>query len=153
MRRALFFLLLAATVGSPAAASELWGVAKVVGVDENDGRIELEGGARFTLWGVQFPPAHERCSAGGLDFSCRTAAIGFLRSIILGREVTCERDRDELARVTYAWPCKIDGHDIGEAIVAAGWASENPASAAGVYASGEAEARRSKRGMWGMRTR
>jgi endonuclease YncB( thermonuclease family) len=152
VRRSSFLSLCLSVVmfGSSAIASELWGVAKVTAVAE-DGRVELEGGARFTLWGVQLPPSHAVCVAGGLAFPCRSAALGVLRGMIVGREVTCERDRDELARRAYAWPCKIDGRDVGEAIVATGWAIENPAEAKGAYAAAQEAATREKRGMWGLR--
>ncbi|WP_292896002.1 MULTISPECIES: thermonuclease family protein [unclassified Nitratireductor] len=109
----------------------------------HDGDTLTVAGERIRLEGIDAPEFQQRCTLGGKEYACGREALRALRRLVGGAEVVCEgfqRDRYDrlLAR------CKVNETDIGEALVAAGWAL-----AYGDYDAVEAEARRAQRGIWG----
>lgn len=108
----------------------------------HDGDTLTLAGERIRLEGIDAPEFQQRCTSNGKDYACGREALWALRRLVAGGEVTCEgyqRDRYDrlLAR------CRVHDTDLGEALVAAGWAL-----AYGDYDAVEAEARRAQRGIW-----
>ncbi|QZZ37246.1 thermonuclease family protein [Nitratireductor kimnyeongensis] len=108
----------------------------------HDGDTLTLAGERIRLEGIDAPELQQRCTRDGKDYACGREALRALRQLVSGREVICEgyqRDRYDrlLAR------CRVQDADLGEALVASGWAL-----AYGDYDAVEADARRAQNGIW-----
>ncbi|MES2035423.1 MAG: thermonuclease family protein [Pseudomonadota bacterium] len=142
MIQRLGFLMLA--IGLAAAApGQVTGPARVV-----DGDTFSVGAERVRLWGVDAPEGRQVCQdAKGQGYACGDAARDQLLRLIGGRVLRCEvRDRDPYGRAVSR--CQAGSTDLGEAMVRAGWAVDYPQFSRGAYASAQAEARRTRRGLW-----
>ncbi len=107
-----------------------------------DGDTLTVAGERIRLEGIDAPEFQQSCTRDGQDYACGREALRALRRLVAGAEVVCEGyERDRYDRLLAR--CKVNGKDIGEALVAAGWAL-----AYGAYDGAEAEARRARRGIW-----
>lgn len=136
--------LVALAVGLAAAApAQVTGPARVV-----DGDTFSVGGERVRLWGVDAPEGRQICQdATGQGYACGDVAHEQLVGLIDGRVVRCEvRDRDPYGRAVSR--CQVGSTDLGEAMVRGGWAVDYVQFSRGAYASAEAEARRTRRGLW-----
>jgi endonuclease YncB( thermonuclease family) len=113
-----------------------------------DGDTFTLGAERVRLWGVDAPEGRQVCQdAAGQNFRCGDVARDRLVSLIGGRPVDCRlKDRDTYGRMVAQ--CSVDGRDLGEAMVRAGWAVEYRQFSRGTYAAAEVEARTAKRGLW-----
>lgn len=136
--------LLILAVGMAAAApAELTGFARVV-----DGDTFSLGAERVRLWGVDAPEGRQVCQdSQGRGYACGDVARDQLSRLIGGQAVRCEvRDRDPYGRAVSR--CWVGSTDLGAALVRAGWAVDYRAFSRGAYASAEADARQTRRGLW-----
>ncbi|WP_439573681.1 thermonuclease family protein [Phreatobacter sp.] len=108
-----------------------------------DGDSLAVGGVEVRLHGIDAPELFQRCLRAGRDVQCGREALRHLVALIAGQPVTCERrDIDRFGRMVAT--CRIDGVDLGRAMVAAGHAVSY-----GAYVADEAAARSERRGLWG----
>ncbi|MCR4266708.1 thermonuclease family protein [Nitratireductor sp. ZSWI3] len=111
-------------------------------VTVNDGDTLTLSGVRIRLLGLDAPEFQQTCSRRGVTYSCGREARNVLRGLIGAGEVKCEgHEHDRYDRLLAR--CSVNGKDLGEALVAGGWAV-----AYGDYGAAEAEARRARRGIW-----
>ncbi|MEO5321718.1 thermonuclease family protein [Mesorhizobium sp. CC13] len=108
------------------------------------GRIEAMG-LGVTIAGVVPPEEGENCTADGQEWNCgvraRTAFRGFLR----GRAVVCDVPPEKTGGEAVA-KCRIGTVDVGEWLVANGWAR---AEAGGPYEDAGRKAEADKKGIFG----
>jgi endonuclease YncB( thermonuclease family) len=121
----------------------LSGVAHVI-----DGDSLTIGGARIRLFGIDAPEGRQHCrNARGEDYACGREAARTLERLIGGRAVTCTAvDHDQYERDVAT--CTVDGRDLSDAMVRAGFARDYTRHSSGRYASAEREAREARRGLW-----
>ncbi|GBD41955.1 hypothetical protein HRbin39_01342 [bacterium HR39] len=117
-------LAVALLAAAPAAAAEL--VAGIV-VHVRDGDTIVVGRTPVRLWGVAAP---ER------DGPLGRTATGFVRDRALARHAVCTGDGSR-SRDRVVARCRIEGNDLGRALVAAGLARDCPAFSGGAYAAFE----------------
>jgi endonuclease YncB( thermonuclease family) len=136
-------LATAAPSASPVlvGASEFSGVAHVIDGDTID-----VGRYRVRLQGLEPPDAGQRCSRGVFSYRCADLASDYLHQLLDNRLVYCRvHGRDRLRRSVAT--CYVDGIDIAEAMVRAGYAAAS-ARYSQRYVEAEADARSSRRGLW-----
>ena len=125
---------------SPSARSaQIIGAASVVDGDT----IEIHG-KRIRLSGFDAPERGKRCGATNVY---QKAAL-YLSDQIGTKTVTCitaGEDRYDRAIAT----CSVNGTDLGDIMVGAGWARDWSKYSYGMYADEEADARQSSKGIWG----
>ena len=132
-------LILWAAVALPAAAQT--GPARVVDGDTID-----VAGTRIRLWGIDAPESRQKCGRLGVAYACGQEATAHLRALVAGSEVACRpRTTDRYGRTVAV--CRVDGFDIGAAMVRDGWALAFVRYSAD-YIVQEQEAQQAKRGMW-----
>jgi len=126
-----------------APGAPVTGMARVVDGDS----LEIAG-VRIRLHGIDAPERDQNCrDAEGRGYACGHAAARALAAVVAGRGVTCtpvEVDRYNRDVAT----CTADGVDIGETMVRAGHALDDPRHSRGRYAAAEREARDARRGLW-----
>jgi endonuclease YncB( thermonuclease family) len=133
--------------GSPWVATlsgpTLTGPARVIDGDS----IEIAG-ERIRLFGIDAPEARQEChDHAGVAYPCGREAARALAAAIGQRAVTCtavEHDRYERGVAI----CRVDDHDLGEAMVRSGHAFDYGAHSRGRYIAAEREAREARRGLW-----
>ena len=108
-----------------------------------DGDTLRIGSTRIRLSGIDAPELDQTCAASdGAEWSCGMKAKDFVEKLVRGDTLSCRRSgRDRYGRALGR--CTDQGADVGEAIVAAGWATTEFD-----YAAAEAGARSAKRGIW-----
>lgn len=122
-------------------------------VTDNDVRV-IDGdtievrGERVRLHGIDAPERDQSCQdGGGRSYPCGQHARVSLALILASRKVECSIEtKDRYGRLVGI--CTVDGHDIGEAMVRAGWAVDFARYSKGAYAAAEADAKANRRGMW-----
>ncbi|WP_291076141.1 thermonuclease family protein [Hyphomonas sp.] len=117
----------------------LSGVASVVDGDTIDIRDR-----RIRLSGFDAPERGRRC---GKTNVYQKASL-YLSDYIQRQTVTCDvtgKNGDRLVAT-----CYVRGKDLGEIMVASGWARDWPRYSQRTYADEEANARRSKARLWGL---
>ncbi|HYD86767.1 MAG TPA: thermonuclease family protein [Vitreimonas sp.] len=125
------------------AAAQSTTVAGVASVIDGD-TIEIHG-QRIRLSGFDSPERGARC--GEVNVYQRSALA--LSDFLAQRTVSCTiSDTDRYGRGVGR--CSVSGVDLGEHMVAQGWARDWPRYSGGAYADEEAAARRDVRGIWGM---
>lgn len=136
-RRALLALLVTPTLAAlPVAAAErLVGRAHAI-----DGDTVAVAGVHVRLQGVAAPEiAHPELGIeeepGGPE------AAAFMARLVNGRTLACE-PTGERSRGRPVGVCRLDGRDVGAAVIAAGLARECPRFSRGRYAKIETEAGR-----------
>ena len=98
------------------ALGEITGPARVI-----DGDTIEVAGERIRLHGIDAPEMDQTCEWPDSTIACGAIAKAELADAIAGAEVRCEeRDRDRYGRIVAV--CHASGHDIGRAMVDAGWA-------------------------------
>lgn len=119
------------------APVEVTGRARVI-----DGDSLAVGGVEVRLFGIDAPELFQRCTREGREVQCGREALRHLVALIAGQPVVCERrDIDRFGRMVAV--CRIEGVDLGRAMVAAGHAVSY-----GAYVADEAAARSERRGLW-----
>jgi len=125
-------------IGEAAAAPN----ARVVDGDT----IEVSG-ITYRLHGIDAPEAGQKCArASGGTWQCGKAAIAAMEALAHSGSVECDtRGTDSYSRVIGV--CKVDGRDMGAAMVSSGnaWAFREYSSD---YVAQENEARSAGRGIW-----
>jgi endonuclease YncB( thermonuclease family) len=133
---ALAIFLLTCSVG--------WATDRLQVVDGDT--IDIEG-VRYRLHGIDAPEAGQKCkTATGGEWSCGKAAISEMEMLVLGRAVKCDsRGLDGYNRIIAV--CKVNGHDVNEAMVRSGmaWAFQKYSDD---YVAIERQARQTGLGIW-----
>jgi endonuclease YncB( thermonuclease family) len=113
------------------------GIAKVLDGDS----LELNG-ERIRLEGIDAPEFDQMCNTGGKAMACGQEARRRLRELAGATRLNCKGwQRDKYERLLAV--CEAGGKHINREMVRSGWAV-----AYGAYATEEAQARRSKLGLW-----
>jgi endonuclease YncB( thermonuclease family) len=143
-RAAAIAAVIAMSLPAPAVGA---GKALTDMVSVIDGDSVMVGETEVRLHGVDAPEAHERCFVSGRRVPCGAMATAELERLAGGRIVECEQvDTDRYGRVVAV--CRLNGTDIGEAMVRSGWATAFIRYSK-AYVPAEAEARAARRGLWG----
>lgn len=107
-------------------------------------------GSRIRPLGYDTPEAGKACESltGPVNVyqAATQALIAFTAERVMTCEDTGERDRDGRVVAT----CAIDGTDLGDHMVASGWARDWPTYSRGAYCETERKARAAQIGMWGL---
>ncbi len=107
-------------------------------------------GSRIRPLGYDAPESGKKCESPAGPVDVYQAATQALISFASNKKITCSdtggRDRDGRVVAT----CAIDGIDLGNHMVASGWARDWPRYSHGTYCEAEREARAAKRGIWGL---
>lgn len=139
--QALLLLLALALDIAHAQRPTIDGTATVVDGDTLD-----VAGMRVRLWGIDAPESRQVCSVAGTEYPCGGRATAHLRALVGDRPVACEpRGTDRYGRTVAL--CRVDGSDLGAAMVRDGWAVAFVRYAMD-YVAQEQEARSARRGLW-----
>ena len=132
-----------ACLSLPAVADTVTGRARV-----SDGDSLRIGGDRIRLFGIDAPELDQDCAdAAGRDWACGAWARGRLALLAEGRRVVCTvQDRDAYDRLVAI--CKVNGADIGRAMVAQGAAVAYTRYSTR-YVADQRAAARDGLGLWG----
>jgi endonuclease YncB( thermonuclease family) len=107
-----------------------------------DGDTLRIGGTRIRLLGLDAVELDQTCTdAAGKDWPCGREARSFVAGLVEGTTSCASDGRDQYRRVLAR--CQIEGADIGDQIVRAGWATADLE-----YGLAVAEARLNGRGIW-----
>ena len=121
--------------------------AKIVSIDGDT--LRAGDGSEYRLFGVDAPELHQTCKeANGKSWACGRAAKAKLTTLIKGGMVQCEeRAKDRYGRSIAV--CSAEGvPDLGQALVAQGYAIDLGGATGNPYKDEEAEAKAAKRGIW-----
>lgn len=147
--RLVLICLLAVTAVRPALAAGEAVIAGQASVIDGD-TIEIHG-QRIRLHGIDAPEARQICERDGQPYRCGQQAAMELADMIGRRTVLCEAPggetlgKDRYGRVIGR--CRAGGRDLGEALVAAGWAVAYRRYSRD-YVPAEEEAQRLGAGLW-----
>lgn len=113
-----------------------------------DGDTVRVGTVRVRLFGIDAPELSQRCGQAGVQVACGEAAARWLRDRVQGRRLDCAvLDRDRYQRVVAR--CRLDGRDVGAAVVAAGWATAYRRYGTD-YVADETRAHNARLGIWAL---
>jgi endonuclease YncB( thermonuclease family) len=129
------------TLSASAQQREIIGIASVVDGDT----IDIHG-ERIRLHGFDAPERNRPRCVGNVSAYQRSSL--FLADNTDGRTVSCTISGSDDDRHVAA--CRVGGRDLGELMVESGWARDWPRYSDGEYADEEAQARASRRGVWGL---
>jgi endonuclease YncB( thermonuclease family) len=102
------------------------------------------GSGTVRLPGIELPT--ETCGDGASPWPCGARARTALRALVRSRSITCTVPGNFQAKdETVESACSLGAADIGEWLVANGWAK---AAAGGPYAEAETRARDARTGIW-----
>lgn len=146
MRPAAFALILCFAIAAQAGERE-WprefnGQAKLKDADS----LYVQG-RELRLAGIDAPEWSQPCRLNGEEWFAGRAARDAVAALIGGRRLHCVGTGEQTYGRAVA-RCYLDGRDLQEIIVAAGWAFDYRQYSKGRYAQAEAEARRARRGLW-----
>lgn len=114
-----------------------------------DGDTLTVAGQTIRLWGIDAPEMHQDCTRDGSSYPCGEVARSVLAGLIGESRLACSvHDRDRYRRVV-AVCTTSGGGELNRMMVRAGWAVDYRRYSRGAYADDEAEARDSRRGLWG----
>lgn len=103
-------------------------------------------GMRIRLHGIDAPESGQKCEKDGQRYRCGKYATQFLDNLVRGNSVSCTpRDRDRYGRIVAT--CSVDDADVGETMVANGWALAYRRYER-AYIPYEEQAQKAKRGIW-----
>jgi endonuclease YncB( thermonuclease family) len=120
----------------------LTGLASVV-----DGDTIIVAGERVRLHGIDAPELNQTFWCMGQTLPCGAMAMAALEALTAGVKLRCEPvERDRHGRLV-AKCFSPSGIDVGQRLVAAGWALAYRQFSMD-YVDAEEEARKAKRGMW-----
>lgn len=105
----------------------------------------------YRLYGIDAPEAGQKCNkATGGQWPCGQKAIEFIEKRATSNDVKCDhRGKDNYGRILSV--CKINGHDLNQDIVLAGyaWAFRKYSTR---YNDAEDQARQMNKGIWQAKT-
>lgn len=102
---------------------------------------------RTRLSGIEVPPRDGICfDDGGKLWACGLQARAALNGIVRQRPIACDPVAPEVDGIIEA-RCRIEGNDVGQAMIALGFARTSERSGA-EDRKAEATAREEKRGLW-----
>ena len=115
-----------------------------------DGDTLVVGATTYRLFGIDAPEGRQTCTTNsGAAWKCGASSTQALRALIGTSSVQCEaRDRDRYGRTVAT--CHAAGVDLGEAMVAGGWALAYR-SYSKQYVPAEDIARAAAAGIWSSR--
>lgn len=138
-------LLVTPHLPAPAAAEPV--VAGRVGAVES-AVVLVVGGWRVRVWGVDGPDPEQGCrDAGGAEYACGVAAREAMGALVLGKRAVCVEEAAPRAGAVVA-RCTVGEEDVGAALVAAGFAFDDPHDSRGLYVAAEERARAAGAGLW-----
>lgn len=154
MRRTVLIACLAGLVGGLAAGGQSLAQSQFDPYQEIEGvAIVVEGdlmdvdGVAVRLYGIDAPEMGQTCwNRAGIAYDCGMAARNVLQRIAGDRWVTCTLYA-EMVSQRYSGICQLNGQDIGELMVRAGWAVSFR-SLSNRYERLESIAQSRRRGMW-----
>ncbi len=124
-----------------AAANVIEGTAEVI-----DGDSFRVAGTEVRLFGVDAPEYAQTCFANGAPVACGVMAKQALEGLIGGGALVCTaQDTDTYGRAVAR--CRTSGVDVGDALVASGWATAFRRYGED-YVAAEARARAARAGIW-----
>lgn len=112
-----------------------------------DGDTLCVGSMKVRLEGIDTPEIQDDCRRRHGRWKCGPQASAALHDMVANRTVTCVPMYCDPRGRTVA-VCRLDGADIGEAMVRAGWAVDWPYYSDGRYAAALEDARKGERGIW-----
>lgn len=128
-------------LASPAIATTISGAATVI-----DGDTLQIAGKRIRLFAIDAPEAKQSCQSDGQKWACGLAAANRRRSLIGEGAPSCNGDEvDQYGRLVAV--CTLMGVDLGQAMVADGWAAAFRRYS-DQYVADETRARAGKLGLW-----
>jgi len=128
------------TVPAGDPSDRIAGVASVIDGDT----IEIHG-QRIRLSGFDSPERGKTCAGTNVY---QKAAL-YLSDQIGTRTVTCNSTgKDSYDRAVAT--CRVNGADLGDLMVGAGWARDWPKYSQGAYADAEVRARAARKGVWNL---
>lgn len=142
------YVLLAALLAFPAAAENITGPAQV-----RDGASIFVQGREIRLFGIDAPEWNQSCTLDGRKWMAGREATAWLKSLIEGKTVSCNRILTDRYRRAVAM-CFLETKDIGGAMVGHGWARaycEDPPECKRFtwhYGKDEFEAKKAVTGIW-----
>lgn len=140
--------LLALCAAAPAGAVNVTQRFAVTGPGEAlEGDLILVAGRKIRLMGIDAPDLDQICrNRYGSPYNCGAIAKGVLAALVQGRTVTCVvADHDRMG--LEMGECRVDGADLGAAMVARGWAFAYRSLSA-AYQNAEAYAQSHRIGVW-----
>jgi endonuclease YncB( thermonuclease family) len=136
-------IVAALAFGLPALASAnvIEGAAEVI-----DGDSLRVGGTEVRLFGVDAPEFAQTCFSNGAQVACGAMAKDALEGLIAGNRLVCTAlDTDPYGRTVAR--CRTSGVDVGNALVASGWATAFRRFGTD-YVATESRARAARAGIW-----
>lgn len=121
--------------------------ARIVSIDGDT--LRAGDGGEYRLFGIDAPELHQTCKeSNGKSWACGRAAKAKLTTLIKGGDVKCEdRAKDRYGRTVAV--CSAQGvADLGQSLVAQGYAIDLGGAPGNPYQSEETEAKAAKRGIW-----
>jgi endonuclease YncB( thermonuclease family) len=133
--------------------STLWATRALTDVEfiEGMGRafrgdVVIVDGAKIRLFGITAPGLDDQCGTLESNRSCGDEAKKLLATLVSGNKVVC-RLRNKVGHGYWQGTCSLDGADIAETIVRAGWARA-AVEMTDQYVSLEQQARAAEVGIW-----
>lgn len=120
-----------------------YGPAKVI--DGDTLIVGTKHAVTVRLWGVDAMERDQTCVRGSTVYACGKEARTMLDSLVKNHIVVCGTWGEQTYERIVAM-CKVDGQDLGAAVVGTGWALDVPRVSDGYYAATEAAARQAGRG-------
>jgi endonuclease YncB( thermonuclease family) len=106
---------------------------------------------RVRVWGIDAPQRGSWCFRAGEKWKPAAAAATALSSCLKAKTITCRVQKREWhwLRTRYVAECwSDDGQDLGDCMVAGGWATDYTCYSDGYYGDRETEARNKGIGLW-----
>lgn len=136
-----FVAAMALVLPTLATANVIEGTAEVI-----DGDSLRVGGTEVRLFGVDAPEYKQTCFSNGAQVACGAMAKDALEGLIGGSTLVCMAlDTDTHGRTVAR--CQTSGVDVGDALVASGWATAFRRYG-NEYVAAEARARAARAGIW-----
>lgn len=144
MRGLVFLLFVIVGIAITSGRAELDTLAGTARAFKGD--VVIIGGAKVQLFGIDAPEPHQQCESESRAWACGAAAKSALRERVNGKHLEC-RVHHKVGHGYWQGTCLLEGVDVGEAQVRAGWARAIP-SLSDTYKAAETEARATNRGLW-----
>ena len=137
----VFVSTLAFALPALASANVIEGTAEVI-----DGDSLRVGGTEVRLFGVDAPEYTQACFSNGAQVACGAMAKDALAGLIDGSRLVCTALETDTYGRTVA-RCRTSGVDVGNALVASGWATAFRRYG-NDYVAAETRARAARAGIW-----